>query len=34
MPVSLDLSKYRKGPLHYDQQRHKWRSELDEWQQP
>jgi hypothetical protein len=32
--VSIDLSKYRKGPLHYDWQRHKWRSELDEWEQP
>jgi hypothetical protein len=31
--MSVDLSKYRTGPLHYDQQRHEWRSELDEWQQ-
>lgn len=28
--VSLDLSGYRAGPLHYDQHRKKWRSELDE----
>jgi hypothetical protein len=28
--VSLDLSKFRHGPLHYDQHRGAWRSELDE----
>jgi hypothetical protein len=28
--VSLDLSKYRKGPLHYDQRCHEWCSEFDE----
>jgi hypothetical protein len=28
--VSLDLSKFRHGPLHYDQRRGAWRSELDE----
>ena len=28
--VSLDLSKYRKGPLHYDQRRHEWLAEFDE----
>ncbi|MFE7076386.1 hypothetical protein ACFU96_40495 [Streptomyces sp. NPDC057620] len=27
---SLDLSRYRLGPLHYDQTRGCWRSELDE----
>jgi hypothetical protein len=30
--VSLDLSTFRTGPLHYDQQHRRWRSELDEWQ--
>ena len=28
--LSLDLSKFRKGPLHYDRQHRRWRSELDE----
>ena len=28
--VALDLTRYRKGPLHYDRDRGKWRSELDE----
>lgn len=28
--VGLDLAAYRSGPLHYDQHRRKWRSELDE----
>jgi hypothetical protein len=28
--VALDLSKFSLGPLHYDQARHRWRSELDE----
>jgi hypothetical protein len=32
--ISLDLSKYRKGPLHYDRQGHKWRPRLDEREQP
>jgi hypothetical protein len=30
--LSLDLSKFHKGPLHYDRHRGAWRSELDEWQ--
>jgi hypothetical protein len=28
--VGLDLSRFRLGPLHYDRQRRRWRSELDE----
>jgi hypothetical protein len=28
--VALDLSQFSFGPLHYDQARHRWRSELDE----
>jgi len=28
--LSLDLSKFHKGPLHYDRYRGAWRSELDE----
>jgi hypothetical protein len=28
--VAMDLSKFSFGPLHYDQARHRWRSELDE----
>jgi len=31
--LSLDLSNFYKGPLHYDRHRGAWRSELDEWQQ-
>jgi hypothetical protein len=31
--LSIDLSKFHKGPLHYDSHRGAWRSELDEWQQ-
>jgi hypothetical protein len=31
--VSVDFSAVRRGPLHYDRQRHAWRSELDEWEQ-
>jgi len=31
--VALDLSAFRQGPVHYDRQRGKWRSELDEWYQ-
>lgn len=31
--LSLDLSNFHKGPLHYDRHRSAWRSELDEWQQ-
>jgi hypothetical protein len=31
--VELDLSAYLQGPLHYDRQRSKWRSEPDEWRQ-
>jgi hypothetical protein len=31
--VELDLSAIRQGPLHYDRQRSRWRSELDEWRQ-
>jgi hypothetical protein len=31
--VTLDLSTFREGPVHYDRQRERWRSELDEWQQ-
>lgn len=31
--VTLDLSAFRQGPVHYDRQRGRWRSELDEWQQ-
>ncbi|MGH3925038.1 MAG: hypothetical protein ACRDTT_19610, partial [Pseudonocardiaceae bacterium] len=30
--VALDLSAFRQGPVHYDRQRGRWRSELDEWQ--
>ena len=30
--LSLDLSKFHTGPLHYDRNRGAWRSELDEWQ--
>lgn len=28
--TALDLTRFRIGPLHYDQQQHRWRSELDE----
>ncbi len=28
--VAMDLSRFRVGPLHYDQTRKRWRSELDE----
>ncbi len=28
--VAMDLSRFRYGPLHYDQARHRWRSERDE----
>lgn len=28
--VGLDLAAYQSGPLHYDQRRKRWRSELDE----
>jgi hypothetical protein len=31
--LALDLSTFSKGPLHYDQQHRRWRSELDEWQE-
>jgi len=31
--LSLDLSNYKKGPLHYDRDGGRWRSELDEWQE-
>ena len=31
--VALDLSAFQQGPVHYDRQRGRWRSELDEWQQ-
>lgn len=31
--VGLDLSAFQRGPVHYDRQRGRWRSELDEWQQ-
>ncbi|MDQ3055753.1 MAG: hypothetical protein M3R66_18645, partial [Actinomycetota bacterium] len=31
--VALDLSAFRQGPVHYDRQRGRWRSEPDEWQQ-
>jgi hypothetical protein len=31
--LSLDLSTFQQGPLHYDPKHRKWRSELDEWQQ-
>ncbi len=31
--VALDLSAFRQGPVHYDRHQHRWRSELDEWQQ-
>ena len=31
--VALDLSAFQHGPVHYDRQRGRWRSELDEWQQ-
>lgn len=30
--IALDLSAFRQGPVHYDRQRGRWRSELDEWQ--
>ncbi len=30
---ALDLSAFRQGSVHYDRQRGRWRSELDEWQQ-
>jgi hypothetical protein len=30
--LSLDLSTFSKGPLHYDRHSGQWRSELDEWQ--
>jgi hypothetical protein len=32
--LSLDLSNFHKGPLHYDRYRGLWRSELDESQRP
>ncbi|MGH3683756.1 MAG: hypothetical protein ACRDRU_03190 [Pseudonocardiaceae bacterium] len=32
--VALDLSVFRQGPVHYDRQRGRWRSELDEAQDP
>jgi hypothetical protein len=28
--VGLDLAKFQLGPLHYDRQQRRWRSELDE----
>jgi len=28
--LSFDLNTIRRGPLHYDRYRHRWRSELDE----
>lgn len=28
--IALDLTRFHIGPLHYDQQQHRWRSELDE----
>ena len=31
--VALDLSAFQQGPVHYDRQCGRWRSELDEWQQ-
>jgi hypothetical protein len=31
--LSLNLSNFHKGPLHYDRHRDAWRSELDEWEQ-
>jgi hypothetical protein len=31
--MTLDLSVFQHGPVHYDRQRGRWRSELDEWQQ-
>ncbi|HKR49453.1 MAG TPA: hypothetical protein VJT72_07710 [Pseudonocardiaceae bacterium] len=31
--VALDLSAFGQGPVHYDRQGGRWRSELDEWQQ-
>jgi hypothetical protein len=31
--LSLDLSEFQRGPLHYDRHRGAWRSELDEGQQ-
>ncbi|MGH3977318.1 MAG: hypothetical protein ACRDS9_28990 [Pseudonocardiaceae bacterium] len=31
--VALDLSEFQQGPVHYDRQWGRWRSELDEWQQ-
>jgi hypothetical protein len=29
--LSLDLSNFHQGPVHYDRHRKAWRSELDEW---
>jgi len=29
--LSLDFSRFERGPLHYDRQLGGWRSELDEW---
>jgi hypothetical protein len=31
--LSLDLSNFHQGPVHYDRHRNAWRSELDEWKQ-
>jgi uncharacterized protein YhfF len=31
--ITLDLSAFGQGPVHYDRHRGEWRSELDEWQQ-
>jgi hypothetical protein len=31
--ISLDLSTFQHGPLHYDTRTGRWRSDLDEWQQ-
>jgi hypothetical protein len=28
--VGLDLARFHLGPLHYDRQQRRWRSELDE----
>ena len=28
--IGLDLAKFQLGPLHYDRQQRRWRSELDE----
>lgn len=28
--VGLDLARFQLGPLHYDRQQRRWRSELDE----